>query len=75
MVASSRQADCPTDISASVASCAATASYLRESNDVSVNASKHLAITRWTTTELRIFIWNTAINDTVTIPFGLIVVC
>jgi hypothetical protein len=40
-----------------------------------VNVSNHLAITRWTTTELRVDIWNTVINDTVTIPFGLIVVC
>jgi hypothetical protein len=40
-----------------------------------VNVSSHLAITRWTTTELRIYIWNTAFNDNVNIPFGLIVVC
>lgn len=59
----------------STANCAATASYLRESLDVSSNVSNHLAITRWTTTELRVYIWNSVLNDTMNIPFGLIVVC
>jgi hypothetical protein len=40
-----------------------------------VNVSNHLAITRYSTTELRIYIWNTVINDNVNIPFALIVVC
>ena len=40
-----------------------------------MNVSNHLAITRWTATELRVYIWNSALNDTVNIPFGLIVVC
>lgn len=77
VVASSRLSDGYFSVSfnQSIANCAATAGYLRESNDVSVNVSNHLAITRWSTTELRIYIWNTVINDNVNIPFGLIVVC
>jgi hypothetical protein len=59
----------------SVVNCAATAGYLRETTDSSVNVSNHLAITRYTTMELRIYIWNTAISDNVNIPFALIVVC
>ena len=77
VVASSRLSDGNFSVTfnQSIVNCAATAGYLRESNDVSVNVSNHLAITRWTTTELRIYIWNTAFNDNVNIPFGLIVVC
>jgi hypothetical protein len=77
VVASSRLSDGYYSVSfnQSIVNCAATAGYLRESNDVSVNVSNHLAITRWATTELRIYIWNSTINDNVNIPFGLIVVC
>jgi hypothetical protein len=59
----------------SLANCAATASYLRETTDASVNATNHFAITRWSATELRIYIWNTVIDDNVNIPFALIVAC
>ena len=59
----------------SIANCAATATYLRESNDVGFNLSNHFGITRLSTTEFRINIWNSSINDAPNIPFGLIVVC
>jgi hypothetical protein len=59
----------------STAGCAATVSYLRESADSSVNVSNGFGITRWSPTEIRVYIWNTVINDNVNIPFGLIVVC
>jgi hypothetical protein len=77
VVASSRISDgwFSVTFNQSVVNCAATAGYLRESTDPSVNVSNHLAITRYTTTELRIYIWNTVINDNVNIPFALIVVC
>jgi hypothetical protein len=77
VVASSRISDgwFSVTFNQSVVNCAATAGYLRETTDSSVNVSNHLAITRYTTTELRIYIWNTAINDNVNIPFALIVVC
>lgn len=77
VVASSRISDgwFSVTFNQSVVNCAATAGYLRETTDSSVNVSNHLAITRYTTTELRIYIWNTAISDNVNIPFALIVVC
>jgi hypothetical protein len=59
----------------STAGCAATVSYLRESADSSVNVSNGFGITRWSPTEIRVYIWNTVINDNVNIPFGLILVC
>jgi hypothetical protein len=59
----------------SITNCAATATYLRESNDVGFNLSNHFGITRFSATEYRINIWNSSINDTPNIPFGLIVVC
>jgi hypothetical protein len=59
----------------SVVNCAATAGYLRENNDVGYNLSNHFGITRFSTTEFRINIWNSSINDAPNIPFGLIVVC
>lgn len=59
----------------SVTNCAAMASYLRESGDVSWNVSNHFAITRTSATELRIYIWNSSINQSMDIPFALIVAC
>jgi hypothetical protein len=59
----------------SIANCAATATYLRENNDVGFNLSNHFGITRFSTTEFRINIWNSSINDAPNIPFALIVVC
>jgi hypothetical protein len=59
----------------SIVNCAATATYLRENNDVGFNLSNHFGITRFSMTEFRINIWNSAINDAPNIPFGLIVVC
>ena len=59
----------------SIVNCAATATYLRENNDVGFNLSNHFGITRFSTTEFRINTWNSAINDAPNIPFGLIVVC
>jgi hypothetical protein len=59
----------------SIANCAATATYLRENGDVSYNLSNHFGITRSSSTELRINIWNSAVNEAPNIPFGLIVVC
>jgi hypothetical protein len=77
VVASSRISDgwFSVTFNQSVVNCAATAGHLRETTDSSVNVTNHLAITRYTTTELRIYIWNTVINDNVNIPFALIVVC
>ena len=77
VVASSRLSDgyFSVTFSQSIVNCAATAGYLRESNDVGSNLSNHFGITRLGTTEFRLNIWNSAINDTVNIPFGLIVVC
>ena len=59
----------------SIVNCAATATYLRETNDVGFNLSNHFGITRFSTTEFRINVWNSSINDAPNIPFGLIVVC
>jgi hypothetical protein len=59
----------------SIVSCAATATYLREGNDVGFNLSNHFGITRFSTTEFRINIWNSSINEAPNIPFALIVVC
>jgi len=59
----------------SIVNCAATATYLRETNDVGFNLSNHFGITRFSTTEFRVNIWNSSINDAPNIPFGLIVVC
>ena len=59
----------------SVTNCAAMASYLRETGDVSWNVSNHFAITRTSATELRIYIWNSSINQSMDIPFALIVAC
>jgi hypothetical protein len=77
VVASSRLSDgyFSVTFNQSIVNCAATAGYLRESTDVSVNVSNHLAVTRSSATELRVYIWNSSMNDTVNIPFGLIVVC
>jgi hypothetical protein len=77
VVASSRLSDGNFSVTfnQSIVNCAATAGYLRESTDVSVNVSNHLAVTRWSATELRVYIWNSTLNDTVNIPFSLIVVC
>jgi len=59
----------------SIANCAAIASYLRESNDVSVNVSNHFAVTRWSTTEFRIYMWNSTFNQSFDLPFALLVAC
>jgi hypothetical protein len=59
----------------SIVNCAATATYLRENNDVAFNLSNHFGITRFSATEYRLNIWNSSINDAPNIPFGLIVVC
>jgi hypothetical protein len=77
VVASSRLSDGHFSVTfnQSVINCAATATYLRENNDAGFNLSNHFGITRFSTTELRINIWNSAINDAPNIPFGLIVVC
>jgi hypothetical protein len=77
VVASSRLSDgyFSVTFNRSIVNCAATAGYLRENTDSSVNVSNHLAITRSSATELRVYIWNTLINDNVNIPFALIVVC
>jgi hypothetical protein len=77
VVASSRLSDGNFSVTfnRSIVNCAATANYLRESTDVSLNVSLHLAITRLTATELRIYIWNSTSSTNVNIPFGLIVVC
>jgi hypothetical protein len=77
VVASSRVLDGYYSVSfnQSIVNCAATATYLRESNDVGFNLSNHFGITRFSTTEFRINIWNSTINDAPNLPFGLIVVC
>jgi len=59
----------------SIVNCAVTATYERENNDVGFNLSNHFGITRFSTTEFRVNIWNSSINDAPNIPFGLIVVC
>jgi hypothetical protein len=77
IVASSRLSDGHYSVSfnQSIANCAASATYLRENNDTSFNGENHFLIIRFSTTELRINIWNSSLNDYASIPFGLIVVC
>ena len=59
----------------SVVNCAAVAEYLLQPTDGGSNVSNHFSITRWTTTELRIYIWNSTISQTQDIPFALMVAC
>jgi hypothetical protein len=77
VVASSRQSTGTFNVTfnQSIANCAATASYLRQSGDPALNVENHFVIIRPSTTQLQIFIANPVLNGAVNIPFGLIVVC
>ena len=59
----------------SVVNCAVVADYLTQPGDGGANVSNHFAISRWTTTELRIYIWNSATSQNMDIPFALMVAC
>ena len=59
----------------SIVNCAASANYLRGSGDGALNVSNHFTIIQFQPTELRIYIWNSALSQTMDIPFALIVVC
>jgi hypothetical protein len=77
VVATSRQStgNFTVTFNQSVANCAATASYLRQSGDSALNAENHFVIIRFVPTQLLVFITNPALGGAVDIPFGLIVVC
>jgi hypothetical protein len=59
----------------SIVNCAATANYLRRSGDSALNVSNHFTIIQFQPTELQIYVWNSTQNQTMDIPFALIVVC
>jgi hypothetical protein len=59
----------------SIVNCAATANYLRGFSDSALNVSNHFTIIQFDPTELRVYIWNSALNQTMDIPFALIVAC
>ena len=59
----------------SIVNCAATANYLRGSGDGALNVSNHFVIIQFEPTELRVYIWNSTLNETMDIPFALIVAC
>ena len=59
----------------SIVNCAATANYLRAFSDSSLNVENHFTIIQLDPTELRVFIWNSYLNQAVDIPFSLIVAC
>jgi hypothetical protein len=43
--------------------------------DPSYNVSNHFAVTRYGTSELRIYTFNSAVNQSFDLPFALIVAC
>jgi hypothetical protein len=59
----------------SIVNCAATANYLRRSGDSALNVSNHFTIIQFDPTELLVYIWNSTQNQTMDIPFALILVC
>jgi hypothetical protein len=59
----------------SIVNCAATANYLRGFSDSALNVSNHFTIIQFDPTELRVYIWNSDLNQTMDIPFALIVAC
>ena len=59
----------------SIVNCAATANYLRRSGDPALNVSNHFLIIQFQPTELQVYIWNSTQNQTMDIPFALIVAC
>jgi hypothetical protein len=77
VIASSRlsQGNFSVTFNRSIVNCAAIASYERETSDVSYNVSNHFAVTRFSTTELRIYTWNSSVNQSFDLPFALIVAC
>ena len=61
--------------SQSIVSCAATANYLRRTGDGALNVANHFTIIQFNPNELQIYIWNSTLNQTMDIPFALIVAC
>jgi hypothetical protein len=59
----------------SIVNCAATANYLRRGGDSALNVSNHFLIIQFQPTELQVYIWNSTQNQTMDIPFALIVAC
>ena len=59
----------------SIVNCAATANYLRRVGDSALNVSNHFTIIQFEPTVLQIYIWNSTQNQTMDIPFSLIVAC
>jgi hypothetical protein len=59
----------------SIVNRAATANYLRRGGDSALNVSNHFTIIQFDPTELLVYIWNSTQNQTVDIPFALIVAC
>jgi hypothetical protein len=59
----------------SIVNCAATANYLRNSNDSALNVSNHFTIIQFDPTVLQVYIWNSTQSQTMDIPFALIVAC
>ena len=59
----------------SIVNCAATANYLRAFSDGSLNVANHFTIIQFDPTELRMYIWNSSLNQAMDIPFALIVAC
>jgi hypothetical protein len=59
----------------SIVNCAATANYRRRGGDSALNVSNHFLIIQFQPTELEVYIWNSTKNQTMDIPFALIVAC
>lgn len=59
----------------SIVNCAATANYLRRTGDTALNVSNHFTIIQFNPTVLQIYIWNSTLNQSMDIPFALIVAC
>lgn len=77
VVASSRSGsgDFRVTFNQSIVNCAATANYLRRGGDSALNVSNHFTIIQFQPTELMVYIFNSTLNQTVDIPFALIVAC
>ena len=59
----------------SIVNCAATANYLRRSDDSALNVSNHFTILQFEPQAFQVYIWNSALDQTMDIPFALIVAC
>jgi hypothetical protein len=59
----------------SIANCVGVASYETEPGDGGYNLSDHLAVSRFSATQMDVSIWNSYTLSYPDIPFALIVVC